>query len=298
MDLKKAFIILEIENIEYNDINIGLLKQKYHRLALLYHPDKNKSKDAAYKFREIKDAYDYLINEFNLLNDETIDDKYDYKKLLQVFLKSVFNNYSEIINELLKNLTSGYLDISISIVDKLDKETAINIYSFLEKYKGILHIENELIDAIKNSLIKKCGNITIYKLNPTIIDLFENNVYKLNINNKIYHVPLWHNEMYYDTSGNQIIVICEPQIPNNIYIDEDNNIYISKNIDISELPKLYKNKYYKFIIGKKYFEIPIHELYIRDKQTYIFKNQGISIIKQDIYDIDDKSDVIVKLQFI
>jgi len=297
MDFKKAFQILEIENVEYNNINIDLLKQKYHRLALLYHPDKNKSKNAVNKFREIKDAYEYLINELNLIN-ETNDKNSNYKDLLQFFLKSVFNNkYSEIINDLFKNLTSGYLDISISIVNKLDKETAINIYSFLEKYKLILHIENDLIDAIKNSLINKYGNITIYKLNPTIIDLFENNVYKLNINNKIYHVPLWHNEMYYDTSGNQIIVICEPQTPDNINIDEDNNIYISLNIDINEIPNLLINKYYNFLIGKKNFCLPINELYIREEQTYIFKNQGVSIIKQDIYDIDDKSHVICKLRF-
>ena len=38
------------------------IKKAYRRLALQYHPDKNKSPDAENKFREISEAYDILMN--------------------------------------------------------------------------------------------------------------------------------------------------------------------------------------------------------------------------------------------
>ena len=43
MDYKIAFKILEIDlsKLDYKDITVGLLKKKYHKLALQNHPDKN-----------------------------------------------------------------------------------------------------------------------------------------------------------------------------------------------------------------------------------------------------------------
>ena len=65
MDLHKACNIL---NIEVNDIlDKKKLKKAYHREALRYHPDKihiqtnnNKNCDPGQRFREIKEAYEFL----------------------------------------------------------------------------------------------------------------------------------------------------------------------------------------------------------------------------------------------
>ena len=67
----------------------------------------------------------------------------------------------------------------------------------------------------------------INNLNPKINDLFENNVYKLSVNEDMYIVPLWHNELHFSTKNDdELIVLCNPTLPDNISIDENNNIII------------------------------------------------------------------------
>lgn len=39
------------------------IRTAYKRLALIWHPDRNKSKDAEEKFKKIKQAHDVLIDE-------------------------------------------------------------------------------------------------------------------------------------------------------------------------------------------------------------------------------------------
>ena len=39
------------------------IRAAYKRLALIWHPDRNKAKDAEEKFKKIKHAYDVLIDE-------------------------------------------------------------------------------------------------------------------------------------------------------------------------------------------------------------------------------------------
>ncbi|MGH0158780.1 UNVERIFIED_CONTAM: hypothetical protein FKN15_045155 [Acipenser sinensis] len=45
-----------------------VIRKAFHRLAMKYHPDKNKSSEAEIQFREIAEAYEVLSNEENMTN--------------------------------------------------------------------------------------------------------------------------------------------------------------------------------------------------------------------------------------
>jgi len=57
--MKDYYKILELEY----GTNIPTVKKAYKRLALKYHPDKNKAPDASTKFIEITEAYEVLNND-------------------------------------------------------------------------------------------------------------------------------------------------------------------------------------------------------------------------------------------
>jgi hypothetical protein len=140
-----------------------------------------------------------------------------------------------------------------------------------------------------------------YKLNPNIDDLFENNVYKLYVNEQLFLVPLWHNELYFESSESnnfkEIVVSCEPELSENIKIDDNNNLIVKIEFDLNDLPNLIKNdEKISFNIGKKNFSIPVNKLYMKTNQYYRIKNEGLSKINEnDIYDVSTKSDIIVNI---
>ena len=153
------------------------------------------------------------------------------------------------------------------------------------------------MDIVREIVVKKYDNVEIYKLNPSINDLINNNLYKLHINNDILFVPLWHNESYFDSSGCEIMVICEPELPPNIKIDENNNnIWIETIINANSLADLIlNNASIPIKIGNLELSIPIEELRMKKEQFYKIQRQGLSRIKQNIYDVSDKADIIVKI---
>ena len=154
---------------------------------------------------------------------------------------------------------------------------------------------------MKNIVLQKYESVEIYKLNPSIYDLLNNNIYKLYVNNELFFVPLWYNEVYFETTGREIIVYCVPEIPEHISLDDDNNIYIDYEIQSSDITRLIvENELIDVSLCENInFEIPLSELYMKKEQYYKLKNKGISKGKDnDIHDISNKSDIIVKITIV
>ena len=312
MDYKRAFEIMEIDLsiTNSNDVSLEYLKRQYRKLILKNHPDKNgNTPESNERFQNIHEAYQYLKKEivhFKLRQEDYEEDSDDYVDtqsslyfdILSNFMKTVFEGtYTDVLSKIVNDIINAGKKISVKLFDDLDKDTALNIYTFLSNNRSVLHLTQEVLDSIREIVVKKYDNVEVYNLNPSINDLFNNNLYKLYVNNELFLVPLWHNESYFECSGCEIIVICEPELPPGVTIDDDNNLHVDFNVyDVRDA--LFNQHSLPICIGEKVFSIQIDNLYMKREQYYRIKNAGLSRIKKDIYDVSEKMDIIVKIHII
>jgi hypothetical protein len=322
-DMSLQLALEELEIYELKNLTKDYIKKKYYKMALKYHPDKNKDKNATNKFKKIVESYEYLINVLNDTEEDMLhvntnintnsfepfvssfssEETKLYTNILTTFVTSLLKgSYNEIFTNIIKEIVVGYNVLTLTYLEKifadLDKQKSIDMYNLLNKYKDIFYIKEETLEFVSLIIKEKYKNDQIFILRPLLKDLVNNNIYKLYVDNELYLVPLWHNELYFDApDGSEIIVLCQPLLPDFITIDENNNIYITKNIDTcNELVELIKNDGFVSIdVGEKCLSIPISHLYIKKEQLYRLKGQGISqISEKDMYNVSCKSDIIIK----
>lgn len=210
MDLHKACNILELSN---SKLSIKKIKKAYFIQALKWHPDKNMSSDASFKFQEIKNAYDFLLH-----NHE--EKEKDYTGIIAQFIKSISG-----VNISFRDICTDDTVI-YSLFSELDYETSLKVSIFLSEYSFLLELDNDLLNKINTIIKNKVKNNSII-LEPTLENLFNNDIYKLDIgDNETYCIPLWHHNVEFDCGERKIIVKINPRLPDNITIDDDNNVHI------------------------------------------------------------------------
>jgi hypothetical protein len=296
MDREKAYDILDIDrNTVY--FSYKELKKKYHKQALKYHPDKNGNNlESTERFQQINEAFEYL-KEISFDSDSEEEGEKDhennnfsvYKNILTTFLSSlVEGKYREILQSLLLNMKSS---LTLEVLNDLDKDTCMNIYIFLNRYSSVFHLSQEFLSRVREKVLKKFEDTTLYILNPSIDDLLCNNFYKLTVDDTAFYVPLWHHESYFDN----FIVLCEPHLPVGYYLDENNNLNIKLSFTMKEL--LHENTIDVQIGSRLKKTIAVEDLHIKRNQNYRLRGCGISKINEyDIYDVSEKSDIILNIE--
>ena len=303
MNKQKAYVCLELD-IENQQLTIDDIKRQYRLKALIYHPDKNTSPDATIKFQEIHDAYEYVLkyegyDDYNS-DDNNVDDIYvssgSYKNIVMLFIKKILENESNqtAFYNIINRITNLCEEKAIEMLKQLDKTVLIKTHKILVKYKHAFHITETLMNNIENIIKNKNENDECILLNPTLMDLYENNLYKLTYNGEKYIIPLWHHELVYENGNNELYVNCLPDLPNNIEIDENNNIHIYVEYyihDIWNIPII------RVDCHTECFPIQVNTLKMIDNQTIIFAKKGITKINtKDIYDITKKGDVYIHIK--
>ena len=292
MDYEKACKILEISEKHTPDC----IKKAYFRMALRYHPDKYKE-DKGEKFKEVKEAYDFLLSKDNYNEKIEIDENIDYKELIKMCMKyfSPETKWDSLfVDTSFTGIVKDCQRISLKIFDKLNKNKAKQVYDFLYKFNYVLGIDDELLKKYKEALQKRMVYDNIIILNPCLKDLLNDNIFKLEIEEKEFYVPLWHHELYFSLQDKDLIVKCEPEIPSEVWINENNNIYIQKQISIANL---FENGFYEFEIGEKLFKLDSESLKItKEKQIILLKNEGIlKINEKHTYDTSLRGDIYVEV---
>ena len=298
----EAIDILELNAT--NPLTLEDIKKQYKRIALKHHPDKNgNTATSNERFQKINEAYVCLKEEFERKEhvycekDEPFSSSSSslYNDLLQHFLQSSLGSSHSHLIHMLANLIRGTTTLTTQLLESWDRNTALQIYMFLSQNRSYLHLPNALLETIRAWVVQKYERVEIYRLNPTLQDMLDGNCYKLYIGEELLYVPLWHRECYFDVSGCEIIVLCEPELPKNVSVDEDNNLYVSVSY---EWKKIFCEDHLTFSLGNTSMSIPFSQLYIQREQIYRIPGTGLAKIKDNLMDVMEFKDVYVTIQFV
>lgn len=303
MNYKRALKILEIHQ---NELDIKTVKRKYRMMALLYHPDKNHSDDAQEKFQEVHSAYEFLLDYLkhdNLENgmgmdiEPDQDSEFSYKDILIQFLRSISENNTEpniLFYNIIHKITEKCEEKSIELLDKLNKEMLLKTYDILYKYHNIFRISEDFVLKVQKIVEERLKHDECIILNPTLEDLFEYNIYKLTVGEKILPIPLWHHELVYDINGADLYVKCIPILPDDYTIDNENNLTIKLEYNIRDLLEMEE---ISVTVVNNQYKIPIEELRLLKRQQLLLSSTGIPrIISGDIYNITKLADIILDIE--
>ena len=291
------------------------IKKHYRIAALKNHPDKHfNSDESTTKFKEINEAYVLLSNkciddngnngQYCEMGDDE-DHDYKYNNLFSAFINSLMVDLSNAkiaeVNIILTAVMDKCKILTATMFDNIDRKSILFIYDLIIKYYTILDISNERFDGIIKILKNKLKIDDIIILNPTITDLFEvNNIQIIEHEEKTYYIPNWHTELYYDINEQrELIVKCIPKLPEYIYIDELNNIYIDVRTRVENLFNLSKPVFTIVMYENVSIDIPVSSIEFKTSQVITLHKRGIPMINtENVYDISERMDIIVNLEIL
>lgn len=275
MDLQKACDVLGITK---ENFTMRSVKKAYYQKALETHPDKCKGHTTSPTFTEVLEAYTLLSNCNDVFTEESNDPKDStYSSFLSSFISSTIGIEvkADQIAQTLLSIKSGYEVTTVLMFTEMNRHDAVKLYSYLEQYAIMFGFNREIMKKLKSIVDMKVGKDTFITLKPTLANVLRNDVFKLEREDDTYCIPLWHDELEYDIDDQSLIVSVSPIIPENMTIDEDNNLHVVQHLKISDI---FGQDTYEIDLMCKSISINVREIMLKPKQTVCFPNQGIARI--------------------
>lgn len=313
------------ESVKFYEIN-----EAFHYLSTNCHPsnydnglnDNLSDNYKDYSF-DIFTIYNSYIDLYDSLTDSQKDTFSKIFKIFELIMKHIIQHINKETSQNNSNLS-------------LNKNFIQKLYHLLLNIKSHFSITSDFSSKTNmydnHEVETQLSSPIVYVLYPTLKDLINCNIYEFKLANNIYYVPLWQYENYfYITSENNIethmetetetetetnmetetetekekelLILCIPKLSDNIFIDDDNNIYIEMKILMEELAKNIKenNLFYSFEIDNCSFSFDINRLSITSYQTILLKEKGIPKENIDCDNISNdinKSDIFLNITII
>jgi hypothetical protein len=240
--------------------SIKELNKRYHLLALKHHPDKvagdDNHQDATEKFKEINDAHKRVKEYFFSDDPGGMPDIHmeagGYDSILHLFIQSILvkmtavngstttDSSANAIQSLIHMIITKGIQSGITMFRTMDKHTCLTLYEILSKNQDLFGISREIMDELTSIVEEKTGEDLVVRMNPSLLDMLLDRIYILHECGQIYYIPLWHTELHFnkpasDGGKSEVIVLCEPELPDNVSLDDNNNLFISLDVNIAEL---------------------------------------------------------------
>jgi len=317
MKVSDAIKIMEMDSIPMSEITVDAVKRQYKKMALKLHPDKNgNTPESTLQFQELSCSYQVIME---MVSDPSDGSKCDdtsgdenifttfsatqsgYFDILLQFIKSTLDNMpAEYLTEKIKIILENCQNISVGLFENIDRDMSLVIFQFLSTYRQILHIQDDALEKVKNIIQQKFEELEIYTIEPSLNDILSDNVYRLKINDEVFLIPLWHKEMYFDMkSGKELLVMCQPILPDGWSIDENNHLYGSCEVEFTKslidcmiLPVSLDN-------GKHVVNVYMNTLTFARQQTVCLKKMGmLRINENNMYDNEERRDLVLTIKFV
>ncbi len=285
----------------YNILNIKNnaskkeIKKAYRRLALKFHPDKNKLNKNynIKKFHNIQIAYETLIDN----NKRKMYDSMSYSEQLELY--NLFNQYFDSVSPKYKSIYKSIIGTIYN--DENEFKDDINNFNFVnifEKIKNnLIYKYNSIFSDIPNIENKKNINI-----NATLLEKYKNMFKKLTYKNNIYTIPLRESQCIIPINkNNQILININTTNNTNFKIINDIDLIITKFITLEQYIKGGYMSFkhiddsiieieFKSYIGKN----PIHKIPNKGL-PFVISEENEEFIESNIYtDNIDRGDLYLK----
>tara|TARA_B110000285_G_scaffold235434_1_gene317125 strand:+ start:3744 stop:4559 length:816 start_codon:yes stop_codon:yes gene_type:complete len=255
--MEEAIQIFELDINEIKLLDPKQLKKIYMKKVIILHPDKGGNHE---DFIKLQNAYECLQSGIEQHKSS------DFDKLCELFVNFMACQEHEKKCELHQNMIQLFNNISNDWYNKLDSQ-----------YKAIFMMIQEQFSKFTH----KMNKIKMFNIFVSFDEVYKDNLYKLYFNDQLFLVPLWYKECFFDCGDIEIQIKIFVDLPENVNIDNNNNIHIYSKLKLLDI---INKEQLDFYINENKFTLNRSNLYLKHTQTHELNNSGICHISQEMSD--------------